>query len=238
MGAVIQRTRAISKTPIRLREAQIYVGPTGLTEKERTRAEHASFAVAERIRLWLKDNNVEAPFRKLLVMIHGDQTPHSSIGQVSITLGVCQVRVSVAAETLRLDNDDLRWMVRCTMNALTCVQQNAEWSSSNLETFVRQLYLSRMPFVHFFPNLVRRHVALQKTCSTWISFELGRTRIGIDVVSTGAEARNIVLIDKLGPLSVEAEFSVADAMLLGNTYVLLDTKRRELAAIPLDTDIN
>ncbi len=230
------RPRRLGKTPVRLREAQIYVGPTGLTEPQRMRAEHASFAVAETMRLWLKEHNVDAPFRKLLVLIHGEQTHASTIGQVTVTLGVCQVRVGVAPDALRTGTDDLRWIVRCVMNALSFVQQNAEWSSPLLEVFVRQLYLSRGPFVHFFPSLVRRHVALQTTCSPWISFELGRTRIGVDVVSTGAQARNIVLIDKLGPLSVDQDFPVADAVLRGPSYLLLDAKHHELAAIPLELD--
>ena len=73
----------------RLVDFQVYARPAGLPDGEQRPINEALFATYEPVRLWLKENDIKAPFRKFVVSLadkvssarwHGNVSNETQIG--------------------------------------------------------------------------------------------------------------------------------------------------------------
>lgn len=232
-----RRTSSISKTPVRLYGIQIYVSAGSLEPGQQARVDQACSTLGEIFRLWLREHSVEAPFRKMLVHVRSEESQASSPSSVSTTLGVCTIRIALRRELILADTKDLRWLLRPLLDALSSAQQEHVFHSVELNSFARHLAQAEPPHTHVFRQLIRRDPLAKITCTTWISFDVDRTRIGVLLEPDDEPSREVILVEKTGALVLDDEFPIADVQVRGPNLIFTDRHNRRLAQVALSVSV-
>lgn len=212
----------------RLVDFQVYARPTGFVGAQRSINE-ALFATFEVVRLWLKEHEVKAPFRKLVVSLADQSTSSAWHGSVSNALGVCEVTEAIDSDLLIKKADDHRWVLSTVGHALDCVEQSLGWRSKTLDGFVAVVSSSTFPLVHFFEELAQVEKVSGLRCVPWLSLSPGETKVGVRLGE-----RQVTVLSKSGPLYLEDSFPVARSLIREQQYVLVDKTGEPLVSIALD----
>jgi hypothetical protein len=196
---------------------------------------HALFAAAEPIRLWLLERDVVAPFDKLVMSFADRNTAASWHGHVTIAGGICEVAWAVDPAELRSKSSDHRWVLEHLKGALAAVDSARSWSSPELLSKLDELSAHDMPLIHYFHDLAQSDPTQDVTCLPWLSVRPGETRIGVRITATG-RTRDVEVASKLGPMYFETGFPIARTAIRGKEFLFLDGRRKALARVPLQAN--
>ena len=219
---------------VRLIDFQVYAGSAGLADGEQRPINEALFATYEPVRLWLKENKVKAPFRKLLVSFADKVSTARWHGHVANAIGICEVTEAVDTHALGRDALDHRWVLGVVEHALSCVASATGWRSGELEAFVAATSARTPPLVHFFERLTRVDAISGVKCVPWFSTRPGETQIGVRLLSKDTAERDVMVLSKQEPVYLEDTFPMAKAAIRQREYVLLDKSGKVLASVPID----
>ncbi len=214
---------------VRLVDFQVGVGSTKLAQDEQRSANLSLFSTYEPVRLWLKEREVRAPFRKIVVSLSDEASFARWHGNVSNVAGICEVMEAVDPTTLVQRAGDHRWVLGVVEHALACIERNAGWRSSELEDFIKAVSERPLPLVHFFESLAQIEKASGVKCVPWLSTQPGETVVGARIGE-----RDVTVLSKPGPLYLEDSFPVAKSAIRGGEYVLLDKAGKVLASLAID----
>jgi hypothetical protein len=215
---------------VRLVDFQVYARPTGLVGGEQRTINEALFATYEPVRLWLKEHETRAPFRKLVVSLADETLAARWHGTLSTAGGICEVTEAVDARVLVQRAGDHGWVLRVVEHALGCVALSAGWRSGDLEGFVKDASERPLPLVHLFEGLTQVDKESGVKCVPWLSARPGETQIGVMVGD-----RMVKVFSKPGPIYLEDAFPVTKSAIRGREFLLLDRAGKTLATVVLDS---
>ncbi len=214
---------------VRLADFQVYARPAGLAAGRERPINEALFTSYEPVRLWLKDRDIKAPFRKVVVSFADEASAARWHGIVSNAGGICEVTEAMSVATLTQKAVDHEWVLAVVEHALGCIAHSTGWRSDELDAFVRALSNRTLPLVHFFEGLALVDRRSGVKCVPWLSARPGETRIGVRLGEG-----DVTVLSKPGPLYLEDAFPVAKSAIQGREYVLLDNNGKVLASVALD----
>lgn len=215
---------------VRLVDFQVGLGSTSLGLDEQRPANLALFSTYEPIRLWLKERDVKAPFRKVVVGLSDQASFARWHGNVSNVAGICEITEAVDVTTLLAKAGDHRWVLGIVEHALGCVRRSTGWRSDELQGFIATVAERPLPLVHVFEALAQTEKASGVRCVPWLSTRPGETQVGVHIGE-----RSVTVLAKPGPLYLEDSFPVAKAAIRDGEYVLLDKAGKSLARVAIDT---
>jgi hypothetical protein len=215
--------------PVRLIDFQVFVGAAGLADGEQRRINHAFFTTYEPVRLWIKDHNVLAPFRKIVVRLTEGSSSSPWHGRAAILDKICQVTESLDLDEIVRRASDHRWVLGIVEHALGCIADSTGWRSVELEGFVRTMSEQPLPIVHFFERLARVEKASGMKCVLWMSLRPGKSELGVRLGE-----RDVRVLSTPEPLFLEDDFPVAKSAIREREYVLLDKAGIALARVGID----
>lgn len=213
---------------VRLVDFQVYARPAGLADGQQRPTNESLFTSYELVRLWLKEHEVMAPFRKMVVSLAGDGSSARWHGTVSNALGICEVTEAVEAVVLAQKAGDHRWVLGIVEHALRCVERSTGWRSDELLEFINVASERPLPLLHFFESLAKVDRASGVKCVPWLSAQPGETQVGVRLGE-----RDVTVLSKPGPLYLEDTFPVAKSVIRGHEYVLLDKGGKVLASLAI-----
>ncbi len=216
------------KKEARLTDFQVFAQSTGLGVDQRAINE-VLFATYEPVRLWLKENPIDAPFRKLAVSLADEASSSRWHGNVAVAAQICEVTEAVDLTALRRSAGDHRWVLGVIGHSLACVRRSTGWQSEDLAAVVATLSARISPLVHVFADLSQIDEVHGTQCVLWLSAKPGETQIGARLGE-----RDVVLLSKPGPLYLEDSFPVARSAIKGHEYLLFDKAGKVLASVPID----
>lgn len=219
---------------VRLVDFQVYARPTGLAGDEQRPINEALFTTFEPVRLWLKEHEMKAPFRKIVVSIADEASSARWHGNVSNAIGICEVTEAVDMTMLVQKAGDHRWVFGLIEHALGCVARSAGWRSDELEGFIRAASERTLPLVHFFERLAQVDSVSGVKCVPWLSTRPGETQIGVRFVSKDHAERDVTILSKPEPIYLEDAFPIVKSSIRRADFVLLDKSGRALASVPID----
>jgi hypothetical protein len=214
---------------VRLVDFQVYARPTGLAGGEQRPINEALFTIYELVRLWLKEREIKAPFRKLVVSLADEASSARWHGNVSNAVGICEVTEAIDVTTLAEKAGDHRWVLGIVEHALGCVERSTTWRSDELEGFIKAASEQSLPLVHLFEGLAQVETASGVKCVPWLSARPGEMQIGVRLGE-----RDVTVLSKPGPLYLEDSFPVATSAIRGREFVLLDKAGKVLANVAID----
>jgi len=221
------------KKQVRLVDFQIYARPTGLAAGEQRPINEALFTAFEPVRLWLKERQIRAPFRKIVVSLADSLACARWHGNVLNALGICEVTEAVEIPMLLEKAGDHRWVLGIAEHALGCVTRSTGWRSDELESFMRGASEKTLPLVHFFDNLARVDSVSGVKCVPWLSTRPGETLVGVRLVSNNGDERDVIVLSKPEPLYLEDGFPMMQSAIRSTDFVLLDNDGKTLATVPV-----
>lgn len=213
---------------IRLVDFQVYARPGGLADGEQRPINEALFTTYESVRLWLKEREVQAPFRKIVVALADEASSARWHGNVSNALGICEVTEAINSTMLLQRAGDHRWVLGVVEHALACIERSTGWRSHELEDFIKVASDQQLPLVHVFESLAQVEKTSGTKCVPWLS-----TRPGETVVGARIGGRDVIILSKPGPLYLEDSFPVAKSVIRGHEYVLLDKAGKVVASVAI-----
>lgn len=216
---------------MRLVDFQAFVRPVGLSEDEQRSCNEAFFPLCECVRFWLRENRVEAPFRKILVTVVDEGTARPWHGKTSVALGVCEVTEAVQVEELKQRHTEFPWLASIVVAGLRHIESGVRWSTFDLVELVRGMTRSAPPCVHRFAKLRQEHKGTQ--CDLVFRAGIGASTLKVEFTSPHRSCASAVIAEAAGPLFLDDVFPVAASGILGGDYVLRDRERRILARVPI-----
>jgi hypothetical protein len=213
---------------VRVVDFQAYAKPTGLASDQQRSINEALFATYEPVRLWLKEREIKAPFRKLVITLADEATFARWHGKVSNAAEICEVTEAIDLTTLVQKASDHRWVFGLIEHALGCVARSTGWHSDELQGFIKAASERKLPLVHFFEGLGQVEKVSGLKCFPWLSVQPGETRIGVRIGE-----RDVTILSRPGPLYLEDSFPVTKSLIRGGEYVLLDQAGNVLASVPI-----
>jgi hypothetical protein len=217
-------------TQSRLVDFQVFARAPGLAEGEQKFLNEQLFATFEPVRLWLKEHEVRAPFKKIAVSLSNRSTSARWHGNVSNAIGVCQVTEAVELAELRQHVGDHRWVLAIITHALACAAQSAGWHSEPLDQYLATTSRSDWPLIHQFERLSVRDDLTNVMCMPWLSTQPGKTEVGASIGT-----RRVTVMSEAGPIYLEDSFPLARSSIRDRTFLLQDVAGRTLAAVPIDS---
>jgi len=218
----------VSKS-VRFMDFQVGVGSTSLALNEQRLANLALFSTYEPVRLWLKEREIKAPFRKCVITLSDEGTFTRWHGNVSNVAGICEVTEAINVTTLVQMAGDHRWVLGIVEHALACVARSTGWQSEELESFIKMVSERPFPLVHFFAGLTQVDKVSGVKCVPWFSSKPGETQIGVRVGE-----RDLTVVSKPGPLFLEDDFPLAKSAIRGREFLLLDKSGNALASVSIE----
>jgi len=217
----------------RLVDFQVFARPNGLVGDEQRQINEALFTSYEPVRLWLKEREIRAPFRKIVVSLADRVSSAQWHGNVSNAIGICEVTEAIDTATLAQKVVDHRWVLGVISHALGCVARGTGWHSIELEGCINRLSETTLPLVHFFEGLAQIDEVSGVKCLPWFSTRPGETRLGVRI-----DGRDVMAVSVTGPLYLEDSFPVAKSVIRGRDFVLLDKRGKTLASVPIDAVVS
>src|SRR4051812_40065076 len=120
----------------RLTDFQVYARPTGLVGGEQRSINEALFTAYEPVRLWLKEHELEAPFRKIVISLADYASSARWHGSVSNAVGICEATEAVELALLSRNAADHQWVLGIVGHALSCIAHATTWRSEELGSFI------------------------------------------------------------------------------------------------------
>ena len=140
---------------LRLVDFQVGVGSANLRLDEQRTANLALFSTYEPVRLWLREREIKAPFRKIVVALSDQATFSRWHGNASNVAGICEVTEAVDVTTLLENARDHRWVLAVVDHALGCVRRSTGWHCDELESFINTSRERPFLLVHVFASLAK-----------------------------------------------------------------------------------
>ncbi|MFI5300966.1 MAG: hypothetical protein ACHREM_23030 [Polyangiales bacterium] len=190
------------------------------------------YVVGEHIRLWLraKEPKIKAPFRKLVGSLVDQSTPPQTHDSVMNALGVCIVQLPVELETLLRNACDHRWVLPLVQQALSRMDEVANWRSDELYLFVDGMLRLDPPFRHDFKRFARTDKKSGVRFVPWLSAEPDVARFGVRRFRKDGTDDDVVL-ERQGLVSIESEFNLAKSVIVDGTLVLVGKDNNVLAEV-------
>jgi len=210
---------------MRISDFQI-CAPSSLALDDGRVINHALFSAYEPVRLWLKENGIHAPFRKLVVSLLDERSSARWHGKVSNVFGVCEVNQAIDVVDLRKSVETNAWVFDVALRGLGCVKAAISWESPELEAFIGLLLQENFPHTHLFENLARTDEKTGVRCVPWLSTRPGETKIGLRIGN-----RDVDILAKPEPILLEDEFPMKKSELRNGRFLLLDKHSKTLAAV-------
>jgi hypothetical protein len=210
----------------------IHASLSGLSLDEQRSINDALFATYEPIRLWIKEQSIKAPFRKLLVTFADESLAARWHGTVATAAEVCEVTEALSLSLLRQKAEDHRWVIDAVQHALGCIAQESGWRCEELEFLLQGLSGKSWPLRHFFANLAKVDHRSGAKFEPWLAVQPGLTQIGVLVSAPGEETHEAILASKPGLMYLEDEFPMARSKLDESQFLLLDKKGIVLSSVP------
>ncbi len=208
-----------------------FAASSGLALDDARAANLALFATYEPLRLWLKEHEVAAPFRKLAVTFADARVAAPWHGHVANVRGVCEVTEAVEPRELAERAADHRWLLAGVQHALSRVNQSLGWRSELFEQALVAFAASEWPQQHVFDRFAKTDRRTGLRCVPWMSLRPGETTIGVHVGE-----RAIPLRCKAGPLYLEDEFPLSKTAIRDGRFLLLDKAGATLASVAIIPD--
>lgn len=190
------------------------------------------FVSYEPIRLWIKEHEISAPFRKILISVSDEELSKQWHGKVAIAADVCEVTEAVSSAALRENAANHEWVIGIVDHALQSIVNSSAWRSSELEGFLSVMRGNKTPLVHYFGELALSDGSSGVTFRPWLSIQPGLTRFG--VTRSNGTQRDVTVLERAGPIFLEDEFPVHRSTIKDGNYLLLDSSGQPLASLPLD----
>lgn len=220
----------------RMVDIQIVVMPHALHAEELRRANQVLFTVYEPIRLWLKERQILAPFRKLSVGFVNEETSSATHGWVNNANSVCLIDLLAPLAALKRVHRDRPWAFAAMIEALGHVHERLNWKSEELEARVMEVCDAGLPFTHDFARLTKKDKSTKTVCVPWMRFNLDLIQIGVRFSSPDKIERETILYSRPPPLFFEDRYPIHKSALRGGSFVLLDKAGNELANLPYRVD--
>ncbi len=224
------------KKPKRLVDFQVFVKATDLKTDQQKRAVQAALPASEIIRLWLRERELPAPFRKLLVTLGPRETSSTWHGQVTVALDVCEVTEAVDFEGLGTGRD-CTWVFQVVKHALQRTHEETGWESQEFEEKIDALASSRPPWIHVLRALTRLDAPSGTSYEIHYVVTPGHTEVVVHVARRDGSGRQVTVASRDGLLYLEDDFPIARTRLSSDFLLLLDSAGKELARIPIGTGL-
>ncbi|EKQ84260.1 hypothetical protein [Leptospira kirschneri] len=216
---------------MRLIDFQIYVRPAGLAQIEQKSCNEALFPVFEAIRLWLRERNVSAPFRKIAVSIADHSIAQEWHGDVSVALNVCEVTEACDIRLVRLKVHDYLWVSNLVLEALEHIRLETGWDNVELRDVLGHIGTQSPPCAHLFDKLRKIDRKTGIVCDVWLVAVYKSTSVMTRFSYEGKQIGEIIVAHKPGPLYIEDDLPVAATAIVKRSFVLLDRNRQPLASV-------
>lgn len=217
---------------MRLVDFQVSVRPSGLSLEQQKAVNEGVFPVYEALRLWLKEQKVVAPFKKVLVSLSDRRTSEKWHGKVMLALGICEVTEAVSLEELLQNQGQHGWTCLRILDALNHISSEAGWRNEDLVSLVQQVSLRKPPCSHHFSKLGKQHKN-GVLCEVVLEADVGATGVKVQFSAEGQKISEIVVASRPGPLFMEDDFPVVATRIDGEHFVLLAKDKTVLAWVPL-----
>jgi hypothetical protein len=219
---------------VRIVDFQVSMRSDVLAARGQRSINETLFATYEPIRLWLKEHEIKAPFRKIVVSVADGASFARWHGNVSNAIGICEVTEAMDVTTITRKAGDHQWVLGVVEHALGCIAQNIGWRSDELDACIKVMSKRTLPLIHFFERLAQVDDVSGVRCVPWLSTRPGETQIGVHIVTKASTGRDVTILSKSGPLYLEDSFPVAKSAMRRSGFVLLDKAGKILATVPID----
>ncbi|EMO00169.1 hypothetical protein LEP1GSC112_1769 [Leptospira interrogans serovar Pomona str. UT364] len=216
---------------MRLIDFQIHVRPAGLAQIEQKSCNEALFPVFEAIRLWLRERNISAPFRKIVVSIADYSVAQEWHGDVSVALSICEVTEACDINQVHLKVHDYIWVSTLVLEALEHIRLETGWDNVELRNILGHIGTQSPPCAHLFGKLRKIDRKTGIVCDVWLVAAYKSTSVMTRFSYEGKQIGEIILVHKPGPLYIEDDLPVATTAIVKHSFVLLDRNRQPLASV-------
>jgi hypothetical protein len=217
----------------RLIDFQIHAGSHGHTFDACKSVNEALFSTYEPVRLWLKEQSIQAPFRKLVVEFDDESLSAGWHGHIANAIGVCLVTEAIDVSELRRCAKYHSWVLKFVHHALESVSVSLSWRSEELNAFILALSAQPKPLTHYFERWTRTDKASGVKCVPWFSTQPGLSKVGVRLVSPSGAERNVIVAENALPLYMGDDFPIAKCSVRNSSFVLMDKAGLVLASVPI-----
>jgi hypothetical protein len=189
------------------------------------------FPVFESVRLWLKENKVEAPFRKVVVTATDERVSQQWHGSVTNVLGICEVTLGIDISSILEGSSRIPAMVSVIELGLRCVAASTAWRSEPLSSHLGRMRGSNPPCAHRFASLHREWRGVG--CDALFQADVGRSAVIVQFTDPTGPVGEHTLIEKDGPLYLEDDFPLVASRVARGEYVLVGRRGLELGRMPI-----
>ena len=185
------------------------------------------FPSFEPVRLWLRENSVEAPFRKIVIELK--KGPKETSGRVLIVGGICEISIHFADEPNGDLVRDSNRLGRVVLDACSRIALSTGWDGARLSSAVKHLLARDVPRVHFFASLCRTERKSGIECVPWLSMNYSDYEFGVRI-----GARDVVVASRQCPIYLEDEIPrMGSAVRSGHFQILSGPKKVVFASVPI-----
>lgn len=219
---------------MRLVDFQVSVRPAGLSMNQQKEINEWLFPVYEAVRLWLKEQKVLAPFKKIVVSLADRRVSEQWHGKAMVALGICEVTEAVGIDDLTRYRGEHGWTCQRILDALEHVASTVGWNCQDLVSLVHQIATQRPPCFHRFPGLSKR----DKTgliCDVILEADVGATAVKVQFTDDRSQTTHVMVTSRPGPLFIEDDFPVMTTKIDNGTFVLLGRGKQVLAQVRIPT---
>jgi hypothetical protein len=217
---------------MRLTDFQVSVRPAGLSLEQQKAINEGMFPVYEALRLWLMEQKVVAPFKKLVVSLADSHLSEQWHGKPMVALGICEVTEAVAIEDLIRWRGVHHWTCRRVLDALDHVAAAIGWHCEDLVSFVRQVATQSPPCSHRFPGL-SKHDKSGLACDVLLEADVGTTTVKVQFSGHKRPTTQVVVASRPGPLFIEDDFPMATTKIDNGQFVVFGKGKNVLAQVKI-----
>ena len=192
----------------------------------------AMFPVYEAVRLWARENKLEAPFEKISARLVDETTEALKpyFLKVRKALGICQIEIPVDLNRICQRIPDYALYASAAETSLHAVAEQVGFRNEQLDEFVRRLPSADPPCNHLFGDLVKVDGSGARW-EVWFRSKYGSSQVVVVVSRDGVVLRECVVAAKDGPLYLEDDFPLKKTRLSADGFSILDRKGHVLASV-------
>jgi len=210
----------------------VCVGPAGLPAGQQRDVNCALFPLYEAVRLWLRSQSIEAPFKKLLINLVDSRVGGRFHGNVALALGICEVTEAVEVAELLARRTDYGWLCALLEDALGHVSVRLRWKCAALENEIREVGSKKPPCLYRFEKLRRSDCVTGFTCDVFFEADVGASVVKV-LFTAGQVVAEVEVASRSGPLFLEDEFPVVRSAIQDRFFVLLSRDNGVLSRVPI-----
>lgn len=217
---------------MRLVDLQVSARPAGLSLDQQKAVDESVFPVYEALRLWLKEQRIVAPFKKVLVSLADRRASEKWHGKVMMALGICEVTEAIPLDDLLQNRGQHSWTCSRILDALGHISSQTGWQNKDLTSLVQRLSLRTPPCSHHFSGFSKREKS-GVLCEVVLEADVGITEVKVQFSLEGQTIDEAVVASRPGPLFMEDDFPVAATRIEGGHFLLVAKDRTVLARVPI-----